>query len=88
MALDTTFTAWASVSDPLQETISGGPPALDAATRELPRQRPLRCASSEELFRRFRPAFANLSRCRARPGSRLPGRHAGAASARPRSTGA
>jgi virulence factor Mce-like protein len=60
VALNTTFTAWASVSDSLQETISEGPPALRTATRELPRQRPF-LASSEELFRRFRPAFASLA---------------------------
>ncbi len=60
VALDTTFTAWASVSDSLQETISEGPPALEVATRELPRQRPF-LANSEELFRRFRPAFAALA---------------------------
>lgn len=60
VALDTTFTAWASVSDSLQETISEGPPALEVATRELPRQRPF-LANSEELFRRFRPAFAYLA---------------------------
>jgi virulence factor Mce-like protein len=59
VALNTTFTAWASVSDDLQETISEGPPALETATRELPRQRPF-LASNEELFRRFRPAFAAL----------------------------
>jgi virulence factor Mce-like protein len=59
VALNTTFTAWASVSDSLQETISEGPPALETATRELPRQRPF-LADSEELFRRFRPAFAAL----------------------------
>jgi virulence factor Mce-like protein len=59
-ALDTTFTAWASVSDSLQETISEGPPALETATRELPRQRPF-LAANEELFRRFRPAFAYLA---------------------------
>jgi virulence factor Mce-like protein len=57
VALDTTFTAWASVSDSVQETISEGPAALEVATRELPRQRPF-LANSEELFRRFRPAFA------------------------------
>lgn len=60
VVLNTTFTAWASVSDSLQETISEGPPALETATRELPRQRPF-LASSEELFRRFRPAFASLA---------------------------
>jgi virulence factor Mce-like protein len=60
VALDTTFSAWESVAGPLQETISGGPPALDTAIRELPAQRPF-LAESEELFRRFRPAFANLA---------------------------
>jgi ABC-type transporter Mla subunit MlaD len=60
VVLNTTFMAWASVSDSLQETISEGPPALETATRELPRQRPF-LASSEELFRRFRPAFASLA---------------------------
>jgi virulence factor Mce-like protein len=59
-ALDTTFTAWNSVSDSVQETISEGPEALEVATRELPRQRPF-LANSEELFRRFRPAFAYLA---------------------------
>jgi virulence factor Mce-like protein len=60
VALNTTFTAWASVSDSLQETISEGPPSLEVATRELPLQRPF-LADSEELFRRFRPAFASLA---------------------------
>jgi ABC-type transporter Mla subunit MlaD len=60
VSLDTTFRAWESVSRPLQETISGGPPALDTAIRELPAQRPF-LSESEELFRRFRPAFASLS---------------------------
>jgi virulence factor Mce-like protein len=60
VALDTTFTAWASVSDSLQDAISEGPPALETATRELPRQRPF-LAHNEELFRRFRPAFASLA---------------------------
>ena len=60
-ALAVTFTAWSSVSDSLQETISEGPPALETATRELPRQRPF-LANSEELFKRFRPAFAALSK--------------------------
>ncbi len=59
-AMDTTFGAWASVSDSLQETISEGPPALETATRELPQQRPF-LADNEELFRRFRPAFAALA---------------------------
>jgi virulence factor Mce-like protein len=59
-ALDTTFGAWASVSESLQATISEGPPALETATRELRAQRPF-LANSEELFRRFRPAFASLA---------------------------
>ena len=59
-ALDTTFASWESVSDSLQDTISEGPPALETATREFPRQRPF-LADSEELFRRFRPAFASLA---------------------------
>jgi virulence factor Mce-like protein len=61
VAMDTTFEAWESVAEPLQRTISGGPPALETATRELPAQRPF-LRESEELFRRFRPAFANLSK--------------------------
>ncbi|HEY6780015.1 MAG TPA: MlaD family protein, partial [Thermoleophilaceae bacterium] len=60
VALDSTFTAWASVAEPLQASISGGPPALDTAIRELPAQRPF-LRESEELFRRFRPALASLS---------------------------
>jgi hypothetical protein len=60
VALDSTFSAWESVAGPLQETISGGPPALDTAIRELPAQRPF-LVEGEELFRRFRPAFANLA---------------------------
>jgi virulence factor Mce-like protein len=60
VALDGTFSAWESVAGPLQDTISGGPPALDTAIRELPAQRPF-LTESEELFRRFRPAFANLA---------------------------
>ena len=60
VALDTTFASWESVSDSLQDTISEGPPALETATREFPRQRPF-LANSEELFRRFRPAFASLA---------------------------
>ena len=39
--LDTTFTALADVARPyIQESISGGPPALDAAIESLPPQRP------------------------------------------------
>jgi hypothetical protein len=60
VSLDSTFSAWESVAEPLQDTISGGPPALDTAIRELPAQRPF-LAESEKLFRNFRPAFANLA---------------------------
>jgi hypothetical protein len=60
VAMDTTFKAWESVSEPLQRAISGGPPALETATRELPAQRPF-LREGEELFRRWRPAFAALS---------------------------
>ena len=37
--LDTTFAALATVATPLQQSIRGGPPALDAATRALPQTR-------------------------------------------------
>jgi ABC-type transporter Mla subunit MlaD len=60
VALATTFTAWAGVSDSLKETISLGVPALETATRELPAQGPW-VESSTELFRRLRPAFVDLA---------------------------
>jgi virulence factor Mce-like protein len=59
--LDTTFTAFASVARPyLQDAISGGPPALDTATRELPKQRPF-LANSEGFFHDLRPGVKALS---------------------------
>ena len=59
--LDTTFSAFASVARPyLQDAISGGPPALDTATRELPKQRPF-LANSEGLFHDLRPGVKALS---------------------------
>jgi ABC-type transporter Mla subunit MlaD len=58
--LDTTFAAFASVSQELKESISGGPAALETATRELPHQGPF-IDDSRELFRRFQPSFANLA---------------------------
>jgi virulence factor Mce-like protein len=59
--LDTTFNAFASVARPyLQDTISGGPPALDTATRELPKQRPF-LANSEGFFHDLRPGVKALS---------------------------
>jgi virulence factor Mce-like protein len=60
VALDGTFEALDGVKADIQATISGGPSALETATRELPAQRPF-LASNEELFRRFRPSFASLS---------------------------
>lgn len=59
-ALDTTFTAWASVAPQLQASIAGGPPALDTATRELPRQAPFVNASTR-FFHAYRPAFTALA---------------------------
>jgi virulence factor Mce-like protein len=59
--LDTTFNAFASVARPyLQDSISGGPPALDTATRELPKQRPF-LANSEGFFHDLRPGVKALS---------------------------
>jgi virulence factor Mce-like protein len=59
--LDRTFNAFATIARPyLQDSISGGPPALDTATRELPKQRPF-LANSEGLFRELRPGVAALS---------------------------
>jgi ABC-type transporter Mla subunit MlaD len=59
--LDTTFSALASVARPyLQDAISGGPPALDAATKSFPRQRPF-LADSAALFRDLRPGVHALS---------------------------
>jgi ABC-type transporter Mla subunit MlaD len=55
-ALDTTFTALAGVTGPIQESISLGPAALDAATKALPAQQPL-LRDSAELFRRLQPGF-------------------------------
>jgi virulence factor Mce-like protein len=58
--LDTTFTAFASVARPyLQETISGGPPALDAATKSFPIQRPF-LRNSAAFFHDLRPGAKAL----------------------------
>jgi ABC-type transporter Mla subunit MlaD len=59
-SLNTTFTAWSSVSEELQQAIALGPEALDTATRELPAQAAF-TRNSTELFRKFRPAFAELA---------------------------
>ncbi len=59
--LDTTFTAFASIARPyLQDAISGGPPALQTAIDELPRQRAF-LANSEGFFRDLRPGVRALS---------------------------
>jgi virulence factor Mce-like protein len=59
--LDTTFTAFAAIARPyLQDAISGGPPALQTAIEELPKQRPF-LANSEGFFRDLRPGVRALS---------------------------
>jgi virulence factor Mce-like protein len=58
--LDTTFDAFASVARPyLQDTISGGPPALEAATRSFPIQRPF-LRNSAAFFAELRPGAKAL----------------------------
>jgi virulence factor Mce-like protein len=59
--LDTTFSALAPVARPyLRDAISGAPPALDTATRELPRLRPF-LGNTEALFADLRPGVKALS---------------------------
>jgi virulence factor Mce-like protein len=59
--LDTTFSAFAAIAKPyLQDSISGGPPAEQAAIDELPKQRPF-LKNSTELFADLRPGIAALS---------------------------
>jgi len=59
--LDTTFIALARVARPfIQETISGGPAALDAGIQGFPAQRPF-LANSEGLARELRPGVRALS---------------------------
>jgi virulence factor Mce-like protein len=58
--LDTTFRAFAHIARPfLQDSISGGPPALDEAIKDFPQQRPF-LANSEALFRELRPGVRAL----------------------------
>jgi phospholipid/cholesterol/gamma-HCH transport system substrate-binding protein len=57
--LDTTFAALARVADPLRQTIAGGPPALDAAIRDLPATRPF-LANTQGLFADLRPGAGAL----------------------------
>ncbi|MCW2985685.1 MAG: Mammalian cell entry related domain protein [Conexibacter sp.] len=59
--LDTTFAAFAAIARPyLQDSISGGPPALQTAIDELPKQRPF-LANSEGFFHDLRPGVKALS---------------------------
>jgi hypothetical protein len=57
--LDVTFGALSDVSDELQETITTGPPALDAGIRGFPVQRPF-LRNSELLFAELRPGIRAL----------------------------
>ncbi|HVE69067.1 MAG TPA: MlaD family protein, partial [Solirubrobacteraceae bacterium] len=60
--LDVTFRALAEVARPyIQESISGGPPALDEAIRDFPFLRVF-LANNEALFRELRPGVAALRR--------------------------
>ena len=59
--LDTTFGALARVARPfLQDSISGGPPALDEGIKDFPQIRPF-LANSEALFAELRPGVAALA---------------------------
>lgn len=59
--LDTTFRALAGVARPfIQDTISGGPAALDAGIQGFPRQRPF-LANTEGFARELRPGVRALS---------------------------
>jgi virulence factor Mce-like protein len=59
--LDTTFSAFAKVARPyLQDSITGGPPALDTATRSFPIQRPF-LRNTELLFNDLRPGVRALA---------------------------
>jgi ABC-type transporter Mla subunit MlaD len=60
MNVDTTFRALREVARPyIQDSISGGRPALDTAIRTLPVQRPF-LRNTEGLFRELRPGAAAL----------------------------
>ena len=60
--LDTTFGALREVARPyIQDSISGGVPALDTAIRTLPVQRPF-LRNTEGLFRELQPGAAALRR--------------------------
>jgi virulence factor Mce-like protein len=58
--LDTTFTAFAGVARPfIQDSITGGPPSLDAAIHGFPLQRPF-LLNTQLLFHELRPGVAAL----------------------------
>jgi len=60
--LDITFSALARVARPyIQDSISGGPPALDAAIGAFPVQRPF-LANTQSLFHELRPGVRALRR--------------------------
>jgi virulence factor Mce-like protein len=63
-ALDQTFTPLSQATPALRASITGGPPALRTATRELPAQAQF-TNDTAELFRRFRPAFKSLGQASA-----------------------
>lgn len=58
--LDRTFGALAEVTGPIQDTITSGPPTLEAGTRSFPRQRPF-LANAEAFFRELRPGTRALA---------------------------
>ena len=60
MNLDTTFTALNAVARPyIQDSITEGRPALDAAIRSFPIQRPF-LRNTEGLFAELRPGVRSL----------------------------
>ena len=58
--LDRTFTGLAKVTKPIQDTITGGPAALDAAIEGLPQQRPF-LRNTEAFFSELRPGVRSLT---------------------------
>lgn len=58
--LDTTFAGLAKVTRPIQDSITGGPAALDAATTGLPQQRPF-LRNTQVLFHELRPGVRSLT---------------------------
>jgi len=57
--LDTTFNALSQVTPQIEQTITGGPPALQAAITNFPQQRPF-LANSQRLFAELRPGVHAL----------------------------